>query len=135
MPPPLTFEETTDDIRVMVTPMYLEEQSDASENRHVWAYHVRLENHGNGMVQLLTRRWRIIDGNGVAHEVIGDGVVGQKPILNPGDDFEYSSGTPLATPSGFMTGIFQMLDADGRRFAVQVPAFSLDEPQGQGVVH
>ncbi len=135
MTAPHTFEETTRDIRVLVTPMYLEEQSDASENRHVWAYHVRLENHGQGTVQLLTRRWRIIDGNGIAHEVIGDGVVGQKPVLNPGDDFEYSSGTPLATPTGFMTGIFQMLDAAGQRFAVQVPAFSLDGPQGQGVVH
>ncbi len=135
MAAPHTFEETTENIRVMVTPLYLEEQSDPEENRHVWAYHVRLENHGTAEVQLLTRRWRITDGNGVTHEVIGDGVVGQKPVLGPGDDFEYSSGTPLATATGFMTGIFQMLDADGRRFAVKVPAFSLDGPQGAGVVH
>jgi ApaG protein len=130
-----TFEQTTDGIRVMVAAAYLEQQSDPDENRHVWAYQVRLENLGTETVQLLTRRWRITDGNGHAHEVIGDGVVGEKPVLQPGDQYEYSSGTPLATESGFMTGIFQMIDASGRRFAVQVPAFSLDGPEPPRALH
>ena len=128
-------EETTDGVRVLVTPVYLDEQSDAEENQYVWAYQVRLENHGNAPVQLITRRWRITDANGRAHEVIGDGVVGETPILQPGDEYEYSSGTPLSTPSGFMTGIFQMLHASGHRFVVKVPTFSLDIPDSGGPVH
>ncbi len=130
-----TFEETTRDIRVSVTPVYLEDQSDPDEPRHVWAYQVLIENIGASPVQLLTRRWRITDAYGRAHEVIGDGVVGETPVLNPGDEFEYSSGTPLVTPSGFMTGIFQMLDAEGQRFAVSVPTFALDIPEQRGAVH
>ncbi|MBO6947853.1 MAG: Co2+/Mg2+ efflux protein ApaG [Rhodospirillales bacterium] len=129
------FEQITDDIRVLVASAYIEEQSDPDENRHVWAYQVRVENLGTQPVQLLTRRWRITDGNGRAHEVIGDGVVGDKPVLKPGDHYEYSSGTPLATSTGFMTGVFQMIDGNGRRFVVQVPAFSLDGPEPPRAVH
>ena len=131
----LTFEETTDGIRVLVTPVYLEAQSDPEEGQHVWAYQVRIENTGADTVQLLTRRWRITNAHGHVHEVIGDGVVGDKPTLRPGDDYEYASGTPLSTPSGFMTGIFQMIDLTGRRFAVKVPAFSLDAPSPIRAVH
>lgn len=130
-----TFEEITDSVRVQVTPVYLDEQSDPEESRHVWAYQVRLENLGSSPVQLITRRWRITDANGRAHEIIGDGVVGETPILHPGDDYEYSSGTPLNTSSGFMTGVFQMLHASGHRFVVQVPTFALDIPDSRGAVH
>ena len=130
-----TFEETTDGVRILVTPIYLSDQSDAEDGRYVWAYQVRIENQSASQVQLLTRRWRITDGNGAVHEVIGDGVVGDQPVLAPGDDYEYSSGTPLTTPSGFMSGIFQMIDADGRRFAAKVPAFSLDGPGARSAVH
>lgn len=130
-----TFEEITDNIRVQVTPVYLADQSEPEDGHHVWAYQVRIENLGQITVQLLTRRWRITDSNGRVHEVIGDGVVGDKPVLEPGADFEYSSGTPLKTPSGFMAGIFQMLNADGQRFAVRVPVFALDTPERQGAVH
>ena len=129
------FEHTTDGIRVMVGAAYLDEQSDPDENHHVWAYQVRVENLGAEAMQLLTRRWRITDGNGRTHEVIGDGVVGDKPVLQPGDHYEYSSGTPLSTPTGFMAGIFQMIDGTGRRFCVQVPAFSLDGPDLLRAVH
>lgn len=130
-----TFEETTEGIVVQVTPVYLPEQSEPDDGRHVWAYQVRLINSGADTVQLVTRRWRITDGNGQVHEVIGDGVVGDQPVLKPGETYEYSSGTPLGTPSGFMTGIFQMIDTSGRRFAIRVPAFSLDRPGPRGVVH
>lgn len=131
----LTFEETTDDILVQVTPVYLEDRSDPEEGQHVWAYQVRIENTGQDTVQLLTRRWRITNAHGFVHEVIGDGVVGDKPTLRPGDHYEYASGTPLSTPSGFMTGIFQMINLAGQRFAVQVPAFSLDAPDTVRAVH
>ncbi len=131
----LTFEETTDGIRVLVTPVYLDDRSDPEEGQYVWAYQVRIENTGDNTVQLLTRRWRITDATGHVNEVIGDGVVGDKPTLRPGENYEYASGTPLSTPSGFMTGIFQMVDLTGRRFAVQVPAFSLDAPDGSRAVH
>ncbi len=129
------FEQTTEGIRVLVASAYIDEQSDPDENRYVWAYQVRVENLGKQPVQLLTRRWRITDGSGRAHEVIGDGVVGDKPVLGPGDHYEYSSGTPLRTSTGFMTGIFQMIDGSGRRFAVEVPTFSLDGPESPQAVH
>lgn len=129
------FEDMTDGILVQVTPAYLSEQSDPSEGRFVWAYQVRLFNQSPATVQLLTRRWRITDAQGRVHEVIGDGVVGEKPVLRPGESYEYSSGTPLGTPSGFMAGIFQVIDTSGRRFAVRVPTFSLDGPGARGVVH
>ncbi len=130
-----TYEETTHGIRVEATPVYLEEQSSPESGKFVWAYQIRMQNVGNATVQLLTRRWRITDANGRVHEVIGDGVVGDKPVLAPGEHYEYSSGTPLPTPSGFMTGIFQMIDETGQRFAVQVPMFSLDHPGGRGPLH
>lgn len=129
------FEEMTDGILVQVTPAYLSEQSDPDESRFVWSYQVRLFNQGTSTVQLLTRRWRITDAMGRVHEVIGDGVVGDKPVLKPGETYAYSSGTPLTTSSGFMAGIFQLVDAAGRRFAVRVPTFSLDGPEPRGIVH
>lgn len=129
------FEEMTDGILVQVTPAYLNEQSDPSEGHYVWAYQVRMINQGRQTVQLLTRRWRITDANGRVHEVIGDGVVGEKPVLRPGDSYQYSSGTPLSTSSGFMAGVFQVVDTDGKRFAVRVPTFSLDGPEPRGIVH
>ncbi len=129
------FEEMTDGILIQVTPAYLSEQSDPEDGRFVWAYQVRMINQGQETVQLLTRRWRITDAHGRVHEVIGDGVVGEKPVLRPGDSYQYSSGTPLETSSGFMAGIFQVVDSAGNRFAVRVPTFSLDQPGTRGAVH
>ena len=130
-----TFEQTTDGVRIEATPVYLEDQSIPDAGKYVWAYQIRMQNIGDIAVQLLTRRWRITDAMGRVHEVIGDGVVGDRPVLKPGEHYEYSSGTPLATPSGFMTGIFQMIDERGRRFAVNVPTFSLDRPSGRNMLH
>ena len=123
-----TYARTTRSITVTVEPFYLDEQSSPEENHFVWAYHVRIQNHGEQTVQLLTRFWRITDSLGNVQEVRGDGVVGEQPILNPGDSFEYTSGTPLPTPSGIMVGAYQMLAQSGERFDVEVPAFSLDSP-------
>lgn len=122
------YSETTRAIRVTVQPVYLEDQSTPSENHFVWAYHVRIENTGEETVQLRSRYWRITDSFGRMQEVRGPGVVGEQPVLAPGDSFEYTSGTPLTAPSGIMVGTYQMETAGGERFDVAVPAFSLDSP-------
>jgi ApaG protein len=129
------YQESTHDVVVAVSPEYLPDHSDPDEGRFVWAYHVRIENHGATAVQLLYRHWRIADGIGGAHDVVGDGVVGEQPVLEPGDSYTYSSGTPLATASGFMSGRFNMIRADGLRFDVEVPAFSLDGFDRPSSVH
>jgi ApaG protein len=122
------YSQSTRSIRVTVEPIYLDDQSSPEEQRYVWAYHVRIENHGPETVQLRTRYWRITDALGRIQEVRGAGVVGEQPVLKPGEAFEYTSGTPLPTPSGFMVGTYQMENEEGERFDVAVPAFSLDCP-------
>jgi ApaG protein len=122
------YSETTRSIRVTVEPIYLEDQSSPAESRYVWAYHVRIDNLGVERVQLRSRHWRITDGLGRMQEVRGPGVVGEQPVIEPGQHYEYTSGTPLGTPSGIMVGSYQMETADGRRFNVAIPAFSLDSP-------
>jgi ApaG protein len=131
----LAYAQTTRAITVMVEPIYLEEQSEPDENRYIWAYHVRIENNGAETVQLLTRHWRITDSMGNTQEVRGDGVVGEQPVLKPGESFEYTSGTPLPTPSGIMAGSYQMRTDAGDRFDAEVPAFSLDSPDEPMRVH
>ncbi|TDH38178.1 Co2+/Mg2+ efflux protein ApaG [Pseudohoeflea suaedae] len=115
-------------IEVTVEPYYLEEQSDPDENRHVWGYRIVIANYSSTGVQLRSRYWKITDENGVVDEVRGDGVVGEQPILGPGDTYEYSSGCPLDAPSGVMVGTYQMQSDDGELFDVDIPAFSLDMP-------
>ncbi len=122
------YSATTKAIRVTVEPTYLEEQSSPADNQYVWAYHVLIENTGGGNVQLLTRHWRITDSLGRIQEVRGAGVVGEQPVLSPGQSFEYTSGTPLPTPSGIMVGSYGMQADTGERFDVAIPAFSLDSP-------
>jgi ApaG protein len=119
---------TSNDITVTVTPIFLEDQSDPDEDHFVWAYQVRIENNGPETVQLRARYWCITDANGLVQEVRGSGVVGEQPVLEPGETFEYTSGTPLATPSGIMVGSYQMQTDHGDRFDVEIPAFSLDSP-------
>ncbi len=122
------YSETTRDIQVTVTPVYLDGQSSPSENHYVWAYQVRIENTGRETVRLRTRHWRITDATGHTQEVRGPGVVGEQPLLGPGEHFEYTSGCPLSTPSGLMVGSYAMEDAQGGMFDVAIPAFSLDSP-------
>ena len=129
------YAQTTAAIKVIVEPFYLEEQSEPEDNHFVWAYHVRIENNGQKTVQLMTRHWRITDSLGNTQEVKGDGVVGEQPVLIPGESFEYTSGTPLGTPSGIMVGTYQMETESGDRFDVDIPAFSLDSPHQPGQVH
>jgi len=122
------YSETTQSITVTVVPTYLEDRSSPSDHHYVWAYKVMIENNGGETVQLRRRYWRITDAIGRVQEVRGPGVVGEQPVLHPGQSFEYTSGTPLNTPSGIMVGTYDMETRDGRSFAVAIPAFSLDSP-------
>jgi ApaG protein len=122
------YSETTRSIKVTVKPVYLEDQSAPADNHYVWAYHVRIENQGRETVQLRRRHWRITDGFGRVQEVRGPGVIGEQPLLAPGASYEYTSGTPLSTPSGIMVGTYEMETPQGESFAVAIPAFSLDSP-------
>ncbi len=122
------YESITHDIRVRVTPEYVSEQSEPDEGYFFWSYKVEITNLGGAMVQLKTRHWRITDGNGRTEEVRGPGVVGEQPVLEPGQSFSYSSGCPLKTPQGLMVGSYQMVGADGEMIDVAIPAFSLDSP-------
>lgn len=122
------YEAVTCDIRVRVTPRFIEEESTPDEGRYFWAYTVEIANEGDSTVQLKTRRWLITDANGRQETVRGPGVVGKTPVLGPGQSFEYTSGCPLTTPSGIMSGSYQMELPDGRLMDVTVPSFSLDSP-------
>ncbi len=129
------YHETTRSIRVTVEPFYLEDQSSPSDRHFVWAYQVRIENMGSDTVQLVNRYWHITDSLGHVLEGRGPGVVGEQPTWKPGESFEYTSGTPLPTPSGIMVGTYEMESANGRRFDVAVPAFSLDSPHEEARLH
>ena len=119
---------TTRDIIVRVSVSYLPEQSEPSKGRWFWAYHIRIENEGGKAVQLVSREWIISDGRGGRHEVRGEGVVGEQPVLEPGGSFDYVSGCPLTTPSGSMEGRYFMVGADGTSFEVTIPRFPLIAP-------
>ncbi|QPC43577.1 Co2+/Mg2+ efflux protein ApaG [Kaustia mangrovi] len=129
------YDRTTRSIRVTVTPTFLEDQSSPEEDYFVWAYTIVIENLGSETVQLRTRYWQITDERGRVQEVHGAGVVGEQPVLEPGDSFEYTSGAPLATPSGIMVGAYQMETGSGEMFNVDVPAFALDSPYTQRSLH
>jgi ApaG protein len=122
------YEAVTRAIRVRVTPAYVEDQSMPEDREYYWTYTVVIANEGKETVQLKTRAWRITDGDGRTTEVRGPGVVGQTPVIQPGQTFSYTSGCPLPTPQGIMVGSYQMMDAAGKLFDVAIPAFSLDSP-------
>lgn len=119
---------TTGEITVRVSVSYLPEQSEPGKGRWFWAYHIRIENGGDRAVQLVSREWIISDGRGSRHEVRGEGVVGEQPVLEPGESFDYVSGCPLTTPTGAMEGRYHMVAADGSAFAVEIPRFPLISP-------
>lgn len=129
------YRKTTHHINVTVDPIFLEDQSLPLDNQFVWAYSIWIENQGSETVQLLKRTWRITDAHGVIHEIKGEGVVGEKPWILPGEVYHYTSGTPLSTPSGVMEGIYHMKTQRGEDFDVAIPAFSLDSPYETARVH
>lgn len=115
----------TREIAVRVAVSYLAEQSDPASDRWFWSYHIRIENGSDKAVQLLSRNWTITDGRGHVHEVIGEGVVGEMPLIGPDASFDYVSGCPLDTPSGTMSGSYRMVDENGSAFDVTIPRFQL----------
>lgn len=119
---------TTGGITVRAAPNFLAAQSEPARGRWFWSYHIRIENNGDEPVQLLTRHWKITDGRGTVNHVDGDGVVGEQPLLAPGDSHDYVSGCPLPTPTGRMEGHFRFIRADGGSFLADIPAFNLIAP-------
>ncbi|MES1156737.1 MAG: Co2+/Mg2+ efflux protein ApaG [Alphaproteobacteria bacterium] len=123
------YELETEGVLVRVEPQFLPDESEPAEHHYVWAYTIEIENRSPKAVQLMSRFWRITDQNGVTQEVRGDGVVGQQPVIPPGQTFRYTSAAPLAAPSGLMMGAYSMLSDDrGEMFDIAIPAFSLDSP-------
>lgn len=122
----------TEDVIVRVSVSFLPEQSELEKERWFWAYHIRIENCGEAPVQLMTRHWCITDGNGRQQEVEGEGVVGEQPMIGPGESFDYVSGCPLATPNGVMEGSYRMIRTDGTQFDAEIPRFPLAGPAVTG---
>jgi ApaG protein len=120
----------TGDVTVRVAVSFLAEQSAPDQGRWFWSYHVRIENHGSATVQLLARHWQIVDGRGNVHEVRGQGVVGDMPVIGPGDSYDYVSGCPLDTAAGAMSGHYHLVDEAGEPFEVEIPEFALLSPVG-----
>jgi ApaG protein len=131
----LMYQAVTRNIEVTVSPRFLPERSSIEKSYYFWAYTVEISNRGKTTVQLKTRHWRITDGFGRLQEVRGPGVVGEEPVLEPGATFEYTSGVPLPTPSGFMVGTYGMVSADGEHFDIAIPAFSLDGPEAKRTIN
>jgi ApaG protein len=126
---------TTEGVTVRVAPSYAPDQSDPANGHFVWHYHIRIENGGGFELQLMDRHWIIIDGHGVRRDVMGEGVVGEQPLIEPGGSYDYVSGCPLATPMGQMHGHFGMQDSGGRRFEVEIPMFDLISPAARGAAN
>src|SRR6202161_1507433 len=135
MADPTPYRAITRGIAVSVEPTYLEANSSPGNGQYFWAYRVTIENQGRETVQLRSRHWMITNARGELNEVRGPGVVGEQPVLKPGESFEYTSGVPLPTPSGFMAGSYGMVTQGGEQFDIVIPAFSLDGPEAKRVIN
>ena len=122
------YSKTTNGVTVTVTPYFLDDQSSPQESHFVWAYQVNIKNSGNSSIKLNHRNWLIIDANGKVINVQGEGVVGEFPTIEPGESFEYTSGTPLKTNNGIMQGFYLVSQDNGEKLKIDIPAFSLDSP-------
>ncbi len=130
------YEQETSGVVVRVAPEYQPEQSAPADGRYVWSYTIEIENRTGDPVQLISRRWRITDENGVTQEVEGPGVIGQQPVIGPGQSFRYTSSAPLAAPSGVMLGAYSMVRVEGgETFDIAVPIFALDSPHNSKMVN
>lgn len=125
------YQAVTLGIRVSVEPAYMAEDSAPEEGRWFWSYAIEIANLTAEPVQLVSRYWRIVDAAGRVQEVRGPGVVGEQPIIEPGETYRYSSGCPLGTSSGIMAGSYRMVSDRGESFDVEIPAFSLDTPEAR----
>jgi ApaG protein len=123
------YEQETAGVIVRVEPQFLPEESEPDEGRYDWAYTIEIENRSPDSLQLISRFWKITDENGLTQEVRGPGVIGQQPVIEPGESFRYTSAAPLAAPSGVMLGAYSMQRVDnGEAFDIAVPAFALESP-------
>jgi ApaG protein len=129
------YEAKTRGVRVSVTPQFMEAESSPQDGRYFWAYSVEIVNEADETVQLISRHWRITDGDGQVHEVKGPGVVGEQPVLHAGESYSYTSGCPLSTAHGSMVGAYQMVTAKGERFEAAIPAFPLQSPYARVTLH
>src|ERR1700744_6528252 len=129
------YERQTRSIHVAVKPAYLDDQSDPADGRYVWSSTVTIENRGPEPVQLVSRYWNIMDAVGRVQELRGPGVVGAQPVIAPGESFEYTSGCPLETASGYMVGRYKMVSASGEAFEAEIPAFLLESPYERRRIH
>jgi ApaG protein len=129
------YRAVTRNIEVVVTPRFVADRSSPENSYFFWAYTISITNNGAETVQLKTRHWRITDATGRRQEVRGAGVIGEEPVLKAGETFEYTSGVPLQTPSGFMTGTYGMVTAGGELFDIEIPAFSLDSGDGKRTIN
>ena len=125
------YSKTTNGVTVTVIPYFLDDQSSPQEGHYVWAYQVNIKNSSLNTIKLNHRNWVIIDANGKVINIQGEGVVGEFPILEPGESFEYTSGTPLKTTNGFMQGYYLMSHNNGEQIKIDIPTFSLDSPYGK----
>jgi len=117
------------DISVSVASRFIDDQSKPQDNHYVFAYTITIRNRGSASAQLISRHWIITDGNGEVREVRGDGVVGEQPLMRPGERYEYTSGAVLETAVGTMRGSYEMLAEDGTRFDAEIPNFVLSIPR------
>ncbi len=129
------YSKTTHGVTISATPVYLEAQSDPTIDEYVWAYFIKIENKSDKELQLMRREWTIVDADGRTQNIDGDGVIGEMPLLKPGESFEYASGTPLRTASGIMMGTYEMLSEKGEMIKVDIPAFSLDSGEDLRLVN
>lgn len=129
------YQKETKGVEIKVIPTFMGSRSEPENNVFVWAYKVKISNHGEKTVTLRQRSWQITDANGHTETVRGEGVVGEQPVLEPGQSFEYTSGTPLSTPSGIMVGSYDMELEGGGWIIAEIPAFSLDSPHDATLVN
>jgi ApaG protein len=130
-----TYRAVTREIEVTVSPRFLSDRSAPDKGQFFWAYTIEISNNSGETVQLKTRYWHITDAMGRVQEVRGAGVVGEEPVIPPGESFEYTSGVPLPTPSGFMVGSYGMVTDSGEHFDIEVPAFSLDSAHASRTIN
>ena len=129
------YSKTTNGVTITVTPYFLDDQSSPQESHYVWAYQVNIINSSINTIKLKNRNWVIIDANGKIMNVQGEGVVGEFPTLEPGESFEYTSGTPLKTTNGIMQGFYLMSQTNGEPLRIDIPTFSLDSPYSKKKYH
>ena len=129
------YSKTTYGVTVTVTPYFLDDQSSHQEGHYVWDYQVNIKNSSSNTIKLNHRNWVIIDANGKIMNIQGEGVVGEFPVLQPGESFEYTSGTPLKTTNGFMQGFYLVSQNNGEQLKIDIPTFSLDSPYGKKNLH